>query len=166
MGSLRVPNSHEGGAVSLYQSHIEESIKQNILQREGKSRMTPKLKEMWEKECKASISLKAVQNVPRGTFKTDLQISIGFVSVLADFPTISALRYKVLWNSKHLLNLHFVYHLHKLSFVPLIGLFCSVCVKSTQKGCFLCLVRPRSICPSCCVVLLYGLLLLFRPSIR
>lgn len=48
------------GALALYQSHVEERIKQDLLYKEGKKRLTPALKKMLEKECKGNKTLKAI----------------------------------------------------------------------------------------------------------
>jgi len=49
------------GALALYQSHVEERIKQDILYKEGKKRMTPAIKALYEKECKKNKALKAIE---------------------------------------------------------------------------------------------------------
>lgn len=48
------------GAIELYKNEIEEQIKQDLLFREGKKRLTTTLKKMLEKECKANKTLKAI----------------------------------------------------------------------------------------------------------
>lgn len=48
------------GALALYQSFAEERIKQDVLRKEGKKRLTPTLKKMLEKECKGNKTLKAI----------------------------------------------------------------------------------------------------------
>lgn len=48
------------GALDLYKSEIEESVKQDLLYKEGKKRLTTALKKMLEKECKANKTIKAI----------------------------------------------------------------------------------------------------------
>lgn len=48
------------GALDTYKSEIEESVKQRLLYKEGKKRLTPTLKKMLEKECKENKTLKAI----------------------------------------------------------------------------------------------------------
>lgn len=49
------------GAIYTYKSEIEENLKQNLLYREGKKRLTPALKKVLEKECKANKTIKAIE---------------------------------------------------------------------------------------------------------
>lgn len=48
------------GALDTYKSEIEESVKQDLLYKEGKQRLTPTLKVLLEKECKSNKTLKAI----------------------------------------------------------------------------------------------------------
>ncbi len=48
------------GALDTYKSEIEECIKQDVLRKEGKQRLTPTLKKELEKECKGNKTIKAI----------------------------------------------------------------------------------------------------------
>ena len=48
------------GAINTYKCEIEEQVKQRLLAKEGKKRMTPTLKKELEKEYKKNNTLKAI----------------------------------------------------------------------------------------------------------
>lgn len=48
------------GALARFQSFAEERLKQDVLRKEGKKRLTPTLKALWQKECKVNKTLIAI----------------------------------------------------------------------------------------------------------